>query len=510
MFYTNSFIENLKQWPEDKVVLVDNNKSITAGELIRDSIAMASRLMDNGVKEGDRVVLVLRPGPDFLKIMYTNMIIRTVVSIIDPEMGRENYEAKFKQFNPQHAFVDSRLVLLNEHPILRYILRKLKPSMPFFPKTKYCTIFTLGRKLPILKKHLHLSTAFTTSSNLNPNLKKAEPKDDFLVTYTSGTLAEPKGVVHSYESLGETMKLLSDLLGKGENERIATHLPHFMLLGVNAGRLVYIWNNELSPKEKLDFIEKNRITTIFGPPSDFIPMMHFLSNRSKSFPACVKNLYFGSAPVHAAFLSRLAKVCNNVQFTCLYGMTENLMVCVQDGHEKINYKGKGDLVGKPFDGVRLEIQEDAEVGVSSKQKFKNYWHKNPDTEIHLSGDLGEIDSEGRLALIGRKKDMLIRGNFNIYPGLYEPTINKIPGITEAVLIGVYNDQLADEVVCLVIEAEKHFKIEEVMKLLKSGSYSIDKDALPDKIIFRPLPRLGRQNKVDRKKLRIQLLKELNK
>lgn len=509
MFYSNSFIENLKQWPESKVLLIENNKPITAGELIKDSISLASKLETNGVKKGDRVVLVLRPGPDFLKIMYANMLIRTVVSIIDPEMGRENYEAKFKQFDPNHAFVDSRLVLINEHPILRYFLRKFRPSTPFFPKTKNCTIFTIGKKLPIFKKHIHLSTN-TESNILNPTLHQSAPKDDFLVTYTSGTLAEPKGVVHSYESLAETMKLLTGLLDKGENERIATHLPHFMLLGINAGRLVYMWDNELSASDKLKFIEENKITTIFGPPSDFVPMMHYLSRHSQSFPTCIKNFYFGSAPVHAAFLSKFAKVCGAARLTCLYGMTENLMVCVQDGHEKINYQGKGDVVGHPFPGVKLKIQNDGEVGVSSKQQFKRYWHKDSTSEIHLSGDLGETDQEGRLMLIGRKKDMLIRGNFNIYPGLYEPTINKIPGITEAVIIGVYNDQMADESVYLVIEAEEQISEEKVMKLLESGPYSIDKEALPDKIIFRKLLRMGRQNKVDRNKMRLELEKERSK
>ena len=506
MLYSNPFIEKLKAWPSDKILLVENNSPITAGELWNHSISMAHKLLSKGIKKGDRVVMVLKPGSDFLKLMYANMLVRSVITIIDPEMGRDNYKAKFKQFNPQHAFVDSRLILLNEHPILRYILGKIKPSLPFFPRTKHCSIFTIGKRLPIFQKHIYLS--FQGLKPFYNEIHNADSnEDDFLVTYTSGTLAEPKGVVHTIKSLDQTMSLLTDLLDKGSNENIATHLPHFMLLGISAGRRVYMWDNEISAQEKLQFIEEKKISTIFGPPSDFVPMMQYLTKSPAFFPSNLKNIYFGSAPVHAAFLSKFAKVCSQVKLTCLYGMTENLMVCVKDGHEKATYQGKGDILGKPFAGVQLTIENDGEIGVYSNQKFKRYWHEETSSDVHLSGDLGEIDSDGNLILIGRKKDMIIRGNFNLYPGLYEPTINKIPGILEAVFIGVFGEKLTDEVVYLVIETEQQISKKIVMQRLESGPYSIDKEALPDEIRFQKLPRLGRQNKVDRNKMRFQFEKE---
>ncbi|NJL74875.1 MAG: hypothetical protein HC892_07440 [Saprospiraceae bacterium] len=96
--------------------------------------------------------------------------------------------------------------------------------------------------------------------------------------------------------------------------------------------------------------------------------------------------------------------------------------------------------------------------------------------------------------------MIIRGNFNIYPGLYEPTIHKIKGVKEAVMIGLYNHQKADEEVILVIDGEKDMTSQEVMKQLTFGAYSIDKEAIPDRIVFMKIPHSGRQNKIDRKLL----------
>jgi acyl-CoA synthetase (AMP-forming)/AMP-acid ligase II len=125
----------------------------------------------------------------------------------------------------------------------------------------------------------------------------------------------------------------------------------------------------------------------------------------------------------------------------------------------------------------------------------------------LTGDIGKIDDLGRLILLGRKKDMIIRGNFNVYPGLYEPTIHQIEGVKEAVMVGIYNDEKADEEIVLVIDGEEKLTVQHVMKQLTSGKFSIDKEALPDRIVFRPLPHSGRQAKIDRKQLVQQLTDE---
>ena len=222
-------------------------------------------------------------------------------------------------------------------------------------------------------------------------------------------------------------------------------------------------------------------------------------------PNCIQNIYLGSAPVYSSFLKRLITVAEKINIVCLYGMTENLMVCFQDGRLKAEENIEGDLVGTPFSGVSVSLTSEMEVGIQSNQMFNRYWKSASAGEIHLTGDLGRIDENGRLILIGRKKDMIIRGNFNIYPGLYEPTINKIEGVIESAMIGIYNEIKHDEDVILVIESEKLQNEAEIIIQLRSGQFSIDKEAIPDRIIFMKLPRFGRQDKVN-KKLLIEHLK----
>jgi acyl-CoA synthetase (AMP-forming)/AMP-acid ligase II len=499
MLYSNYFIDTLRNFDAGKVLLVEGNQSVRAGELLDSSRQLASFLHKKGVEKGDRVVIAVKPGIQFLQIIYANMMLRTLVAIIDPEMGRDNYHAKLKQFNPDHAFADSRLVLLSEHPVAKYILLKWKKTLPSFPILKNATLFTTGMQLPIVQRHTHLKKSYEPT-DAKADFMAGEDEDDFLITYTSGTLSQPKGVVHSFGSLANSIRHLAAMLQKNGDRAIATHLPHFALLGISAGIKVYLWDNAHSAKWKVDFIRQNNITTLFGPPSDYLPMVQYLNKVREKFPDSLKSIYLGSAPVYSAFLTRLLACCGQVNVTCLYGMTENLMVTYVDAREKVNASIDGDLVGTPFPNVTISIEDDGEIRTSSDQLFTSYFESAKHNGSHLTGDVGKMDERGRLILLGRKKDMIIRRNFNIYTGLYEPTINKIDGIVEAVMLGVYHPEKADEEVFLVIESEQPMDSEVILSKLKEGKYSIDKEALPDKIIFMRLPRSGRQQKVNRKEL----------
>lgn len=503
--YTNYFVDALRNRIDSDIILYEGNSSITAGNLLNSAYVLASALQANGVNKGHKVVMAVKPGVEFLQVMYANMMVGAIISIIDPEMGRENYLQKLKQFSPDHAFVDSKLVLLNEHPLLKFAVLKLIKSVPSFPRIKNCQLFTTGAWLPLFQKHTKVSSLIKGQAT-TLTFVPIDEKSDFLITYTSGTLSEPKGVVHHYSGLSNSIKHLTKLLIGNHDEVLATHLPHYALLGINAGIMVYLWDNRMAPASKVRFIKDRNITTLFGPPSDFIPLISYLNGKEAKFPDCLRNIYLGSAPIYKSFLSRLAQLSESIKITCMYGMTENLLVTIQDGREKLADATQGDLAGKPFPNVAISIADDGEVCIQSDQSYSHYWQMEKKQDIHFTGDIGKIDAFGRLILLGRKKDMIIRGNFNIYPGLYEPTIHQIDGVKEAVMVGIYNDEKADEEIVLIIDGEERLNVQHVMKQLVAGKHSIDRQALPDKIIFMPLPHSGRQAKIDRKLLVQQLTK----
>jgi acyl-CoA synthetase (AMP-forming)/AMP-acid ligase II len=488
----------------DHPVLPSGQYDITARQLLDDSLHLARQLEIEGLKPGSKVVLILPPGPDFLRLIHALMPLRVSVALIDPDMGPELFAAKVRQLNPSFLFIDTRLLFLQEHPLLRWAYLRWASKPVYVPHMKGVTVVSSGLHLPIRQRHRSVHQLLG-GSRAPVLLHTADSGSEFLITYTSGTLQEPKGVVHTHHSLQVSIKHLGELLQIGENERLATHLPHFLLLGI-ANRLpVYLWSEKLSPQGRLHFLKEHRITTLFGPPSEYLPLVTYCEKHGSQLPDTLRHVLLGSAPVHASFIRRLKQVSpSHLRISCTYGMTEHLLVSTVKGSEKIAFNGKGDLVGKPVDGVEVRIADDGEILLRSNQLFRRYFHEPDRPEFHATGDLGDLDKTGNLILHGRKKEMLIRRNTNIYPALYESTIKKIPGVDEAVMVGIYDQILHDERVYLVIESTIPRTASWFYQELRSGPYRIDGEALPDEILFITIPRKGRQQKVDRQALTKQI------
>lgn len=506
---TTPLLELLRQREPASPAIVQPGKTITVGELLLQSEQLASGLQTLGVQSGDTAVLAAEPDADFVKIVYAAMLCGLKLAVIDPSMGRDNYREKLRQLQAQWAFVDSRLLLLQEHPLLRRAYFKWSKKGIYFPKTAGLRVISTGRWMPLFQKHKRIQKLLQQTRRPTQTDSRLPADAEFMITYTSGTTGTPKGVVHSIGALNHSIGQISQLIGGGHNRRLATHLPHFALIGLNAGVEVYLWEYGSGPAEKLNFIEKNQITTLFAPPCDYLPLIEFCEKNKRQLPDCLQHLFFGSAPVYRSFLERLLAVLpEHIRLTCLYGMTENLVVASIDGREKAKYPTiEGDVAGRPAPGVELRIAADGEIFVHSPQLFVRYLHLGVHDGWHATGDLGHFDPAGRLVLTGRKKDMIIRRNFNLYPGLYEPTINRISGVTECAFVGVFDEKKQDETVVLFVETQKTLTEPALRQALEFGAFSIDQEALPDYIFFEKLPRSGRQNKVDKVALRKRALEK---
>ena len=111
-----------------------------------------------------------------------------------------------------------------------------------------------------------------------------------------------------------------------------------------------------------------------GPPSDFVPMIEHCEATKTQFPETMQHILLGSAPVTRRFLQRFSDVLpSHTRLTCLYGMTENLFVASIDGRFKKDYDCEGDLLGKPAEGVDIQIVSD-EITLNSNQLFTRYYH----------------------------------------------------------------------------------------------------------------------------------------
>jgi acyl-CoA synthetase (AMP-forming)/AMP-acid ligase II len=499
MLYQSLLLDRLLKLVErspDLIVLQNNHVKMTAFQLYNKSKAVALNLSTLNFKKNDIAAIAVPPGEEFLEIMFAVLMLHGKIAIIDPEMGRANYAAKIKQLRPAWLFADSALLLLREHPLLRWLILKFKKNIPNIQFLDDIRIISAGRKMPILKKHIVFSSLLKTCET-GSSFVPCDTLYQNLIIYTSGTLNSPKGVLHTDVNLNASITSLSNLLCAGKTDVLGTYLPHFMLLGIACGVTVKVMGEKMNAEKKLQWLKNEGVNIFFGPPAEFMPLIQYCEENNQLMPRQLKHLLIGSAPVHKCFLNKLVNVLpEETKVTCTYGMTELLLVSAIDGRKKIDYAEEGDVLGKPVPGVDIKISGQGEILVRSQQLYSRYFNDKKRDDWHGTGDLGKIDTKGNLVLLGRKKEMIIRCNFNIYPALYEDTIKKIKGVEEAALVGSYDENINDEKVYLAIET-KQAEIGKIQRLLTDGNMSIDKHALPDTIFKMAIPRKGRQKKIDR-------------
>jgi acyl-CoA synthetase (AMP-forming)/AMP-acid ligase II len=178
----------------------------------------------------------------------------------------------------------------------------------------------------------------------------------------------------------------------------------------------------------------------------------------------------------------------------VYGMTEILPVAIADGVAKLAAPPtEGDEVGRIMPSVDARI-DDGELVLAGPGLALGYLAELPQhplTEIR-TGDLARLDGD-RLTLLGRRKDMFIRGTQNVYPGLYEPIIAGLPGVVDVAMVGV-PDEIGDDRIVLALVGDDGVA-ERVSRALPG---LIDAGVLPDEIVvLDELPRGGRSRKLDR-------------
>ncbi len=461
-------------------------QTINYSELHRRSDEMAYYLLEKGLKRGDRVLLLMKPGIDAVISVLATLKAGGTLVIADPGTGNELFKQRIAEALPSWTCIDPTLNRLRKNRLLLKLARRLAPDIP-----------DLGGVV------LPQPIAGPRYSTIGPSgLPKLQADDEALIVFTSGTTSKPKGVVHTHKTLALSLASIEKLLTV-ERPRLYTTQPYFLLLGIGLGAEVIINSASFSPAHFMADSTRYQPNVTFGPPGEFIPLISYCIERGILFPGSYQQVLFGSAPITKPFLEKFYAIASpDIETLCLYGMTEALPIATISGRAKLACRGEGDPLGSPVSGISVKIGTDHQLAVSGEQVMRHYLNQEPQEWIQ-TGDLVRVDTSGCLVLQGRKKDMILRRSYNIYPSLYEPTIARIPGVRDVALIGVYDELLADERVILVLEPEtgQQLTVATVQKQLTHGAYSIDSNALPDEIVIMDIPYIGRQRKIDKQALR---------
>jgi acyl-CoA synthetase (AMP-forming)/AMP-acid ligase II len=300
----------------------------------------------------------------------------------------------------------------------------------------------------------------------------------------------------------DTAHLLSDL---DAGSIVMTDQLHSTLPALLAGARVVLPQIGAGASDMLTLLHRRRATHAFCVPSALHWLVTHAEQHGQAFPDTLRQIVLGAGPVDRSLLMRLRPLLSDAtRVQSVYGLTEMAPVACVDMLEKVAWQEGGDLVGAPLPGSRVRIGEGGELYVAGDRLCARYLDGEALTEV-ATGDLARLDGEGRIVLLGRKKDMIIRGQYNIYPSLYEGKIAELPGVARCALIGVWDERRGDERVVLVVEpaadetSPAHLR-RRVERALRTDAL-IDTLALPDEVVVMPLPESGRTHKIDRNALR---------
>ena len=461
--------------------------------------SVRSYFIESGIQKGDNIIIFLKNQIDFLVVLMAGISLWWVVAIVEPTMWKKVLEEKVRVLQPKYVFLEGVLYDIFTMDIFRVLETRILKNIPRNIFNTWEIVIT-GWISRLSKKTNKLSTIYSKKNILKLWKYTIQESDKALIVFTGGTTSNPKWVIHTHSSLFHTINEIHSIVG---NYKVFyADLFHFTLLWIAFWSKVILWDEKYKTQIVQDIFSQHKVECSFFAP---YKLQQFIDNDIK-FPVSVACILTWSAPVYSSFLEKLyTHIWDNIQVLCLYGMTEILPIAYIEWREKLalNFE-KGDILWKPLNAISCKL-ENKQLIVTGKHSSIQYIWKNKDDNIY-TWDLVE-EKNGYLIMIWRQKDMILRGNYNIYPWVYESVISSIPWIKECAMFGI-SESHTNESIVLLINSEKKYSKSEIYKLLEKGRYSIDTYALPQYIFFWNIPKFWRQKKIHKNKLSVIYSKEI--
>jgi malonyl-CoA/methylmalonyl-CoA synthetase len=295
-------------------------------------------------------------------------------------------------------------------------------------------------------------------------------RDDLAaILYTSGTTGRSKGAMLTHGNLLSNARTLKDYWGWVPGDVLIHALPIFHVHGLfvaSHGALLngskMIWFGKFDPKATIARL--NEATVFMGVPTLYVRM---LAEPALTKEACAHMRLFiaGSAPLlKETFDAWTARTGHTIVER--YGMSETTMLTSNPYHARDGER-LGGTVGFALPGVKLRIHDDkglavpaGEIGgieVKGPNVFKGYWRMPEKTAEEFTtdlwfktGDVGTMAPDGRVTIVGRSKDLIITGGYNVYPAEIEGYLNDMPGVAESAVVGVPHPDFGEGVVAVVV------------------------------------------------------------
>src|ERR1039457_1466686 len=307
-----------------------------------------------------------------------------------------------------------------------------------------------------------------------PSMDRADD-DDAVILYTSGTTGRPKGAELTHANLTRNAELAAaTMLNAGPGDVTMGCLPLFHVFGLTCGLNATIASggtltllSRFDPVKALEVIGRDKVTVFEGVPTMYAAMLHHPAHASadtSSLRTCVS----GGAAMPVAVMRGFEEA-----FGCIilegYGLSETSPVASFNHPGQVRKPGS---IGTPVEGVEMRVVdadghplpagEVGEIAIRGHNVMKGYWGQPEATaeamkgvgEVgggwFLTGDLAKVDDDGYYYIVDRKKDLIIRGGYNVYPREIEEVLHEHPAVAEVAVIGIPHDELGEEIGAAVV------------------------------------------------------------
>jgi long-chain acyl-CoA synthetase len=427
----------------DRTALKLDDAEVTYSMLDEGSARVAALLKEKGVEPGDRVGIML-PNVPYFPIVYFG-VLRAGAVVVPMNVLLKGREVKFYLEDPGakllfvwHDFADAAEQAADE-------------------AGAECILVKPGEFEKLLGEH-----------EPDTDVVERDAEDTAVILYTSGTTGKPKGAELTHANLRKNCTLASALFQFSEDDVCLGALPLFHSFGqtcaMNAsvamgGALTLLPRFE--PAKALEIIERDKVTVFLGVPTMYNAILH-CDKREEFDTSCLRMCGSGGSAMPEELMRRFEEA-----FGCIilegYGLSETSPVASFNHPDKERKPGS---IGTPIEGVEMKIVDDdgndvpqgevGEIVIKGHNIMKGYWNREDATKETIkdgwfhSGDVGKVDEDGYFFIVDRKKELIIRGGYNVYPREIEEVLYEHDAVQEAAVIGVEDESLGEEVGAAVV------------------------------------------------------------
>ncbi len=447
--------------------------------------AVAKGLLNLGIRKDDKVAIWATNVPEWYEILFASAKIGAILVTVNTNYKEFELEYLLKQSDTK------MLVMIDGVKNNSYIdtIDKLIPEFrnskngdvdnekfPFLKKIVYCGDKNSTPRGFMNFEDIAKAGESVTDEQLNEVMNSLNCHDVINMQYTSGTTGFPKGVMLTHYNIINNGKSIGDGMRFTDKDKLLITVPMFHCFGLVLGLMSCITHattmvpvESFSPTKVMNAITVEKCTAVHGVPTMFIAMLEHPDFSKYNFSSLRTGIMAGS-PCPIKVMRQVVDQMNMKEITIVFGQTEASPGCTQTTTED-SLEHRVNTVGRVFEGVEAKIVdpatgEEVPCGVAGEFCARGYnimkgYYKMPEATAEAidkdgwlhTGDLCTVDEDGYYKVVGRIKDMIIRGGENIYPKEIEEFYYTQPIVKDVQVIGVPSEQYGEEVMAVIILKE---------------------------------------------------------